>query len=313
MGIYHAAMNEALPQSAHALLRAGFDAGRVAFGPLDLTFDSYASDVVQLVRRAREALGLETTPDDLIVALKYRALKDLTLARACEAGCERAWGVLVSVYQPRLVSHVQRRGGRGATPLHTVSALLSDLALRPPSGKGRTQMGTYAGMGALGAWLATQVARRLWKDRRRRDRDGSTSFVDRERDARASPVWAGSVSAETAAALELALDGAWKALTAEERTCTLLKHRHGCAQRRIATLLGMKEYQVSRIVKRASEKLKAAIVHGVRRPSSDESSTWDHLKARLENKLATFEALEPLPGGAPSTETLPSETDPYDR
>ncbi len=279
-----------LAPASRRLLRRGFEEGQNRHGELDLSFDTYAHDVLAMIRTARSALGLPVTPSRIEAALPKRALSDLYLARACEAGSERAWEVLVATYESRLIALAAREGGRRAGPEQAVSALFAELALPAARGGARTHIGTFAGMGALGAWLATNLVRRVWNAERTRQRQRGTATADTT--SLEEPVWAGEVARDAADQLRTALDAGWRTLTKEERLCFLLKHRHGMKQRRVAALLGTAEYQVSRHIRRATLKIRGAIDHGVSPPDEGEHTAWDHIKATLAEKLATFEALE---------------------
>ena len=284
------------------LLRRGFDEGVERYGELGLDFDRYASDVEELVKQARAALGLPMDDQILVAALRKRALADLYLTRACEAGHELAWEALVANFEHRLAGLARKEEGRRATPEASASELMATLALPPPKGQARTHIGTFAGMGALWAWLATNLVRGLWKSERKRAREAAELPEDESQTRGVAPVWAGQVAEETAASLATTLDDVWQTLTREERLCLILKHRQSLAQRRIGELFAVPEYQVSRWIKRAMAKLRAAIDHGVRAPDSTDRPTWEHLRATLGSKLASFEALEaPSLGGSGET------------
>ena len=266
------------------------------FGDLPLAFETYAEDVRELVRSGRERLGLDTSAAAVKAALTCRALEDLVLARACEHGSERAWRKFHSLYERRLMGLAFKRGARGEEPQAVVAAVMSELALPAPRGRARTLLGTFDGSGSLWGWLAATVARRFARRAQRRRLPGSAAARPVEEAGAERPPWREQVGRESAARLEAGLQRAWSNLASEERCALVWKHAHGMRQRRIGELLGVREYQVSRWISRAVEKLKSAVVEVA---STDEAVAWEHLRLKIGQHLARAALAEPLPPGEP--------------
>ncbi len=276
-------------------LRDGHARGRATYGEVGLELEPYALDVWTLTQRTRETLGHGTTPRELEAAIATRALGDLYLTRACERGGERAWEAFVHAFQKRLQGLAVRKSRNRLSAEHAVSAVLAELALPPPKGGARTRLGTYAGMGALWVWLSTHLVRAIWREQERRAR--TTELPHDAEDTRRvpEPVWAGQVAAETGTLLQAALERAWASLDAEQRLCFLLKHRDGWKQRRIGELLSLPEYQVSRSLARAVQRIRDEVEKTVPPPAGTSGSVWDHLAATFRERLARFGAEAHLP------------------
>lgn len=276
-------------------LRDGHARGVATYGDLGLLLAPYAEDVWMLTKRTREALGRGTSPSEIEAAIARRALGDLFLARACERGGERAWAAFVHAYRSRLTGLAVREARDRASAEQAVGTLLAELALPPPTGGARTRFGTFAGMGALWVWLSTHLLRAIWRDRKKGERTVELPDVPEDVRREPEPVWAGQVAAETADALQRALERAWSALDAEQRVCFLLKHRDGMKQRRIAELLALPEYQVSRILTRTVQRIRDEVERTVPLPAGTSGSVWAHLAATLRSRLARFAAEAHLP------------------
>lgn len=290
------------PRLVVAAIRRGYDEGVRAHGPLGLSPAEFEGDVLALVVARRAGLRLETIARDLPPAIAALSLPDLYLARACERGSADGWRAVAREFTSRLTGLAVRRGARGADADALAGDLLSDLALPAPGGRARTLLGTYAGTGSLWAWLAASLVRRV---ARRGGRTSAETAGPTDGAAAATadaPPWRDHVDAETARQLDAALRDAWGGLEPEERTCILLKHRHGVAQRRVADLLGVPEYQVSRWLARAVAKIRGAVDRhaGPDAAADGGTSLWSRLGEVVERRLASFEAAEPHPAESPA-------------
>jgi hypothetical protein len=107
---------------------------------------------------------------------------------------------------------------------------------------------------------------------------------------------------EAAQAFSDTLESAWTRLTAEERCALVWKHRHGLKQRRIATLLGVREDKVSRWISRAVAKLAGAVGGGTGPPAG---LGWESLRQILDARLASSADPPPPPDDGPSPRESP--------
>ena len=95
-----------------------------------------------------------------------------------------------------------------------------------------------------------------------------------------------------------ALGGAWRELTGEEALALRMKIADGAKQRAIARALRVPDYQVSRWIRRATEKLERAVNRAFQGRTADwgdpDRPAWDQLLFALSEQLA-----KPAPQGPP--------------
>jgi RNA polymerase sigma factor (sigma-70 family) len=285
----------AFSPAARDALRRGFERGRTEYGPLPIAFAAYEAHVVAAATRHWAALALAPSADRLAEHVASGAMSDLYLAAACDAGSPGAWEVLAERLRPRLEGFAVRRGLASNEAEARVQDLLGDLALPPPRGGARTLLATYDGSGSFFGWLCVVLLRRIAGAARSRKPVSLDARPAEDVDA-SVPVGAGrpapdpateAVGAEQVARFDGALAHAWAGLRDQERLALLLKHRDGLRQRQIATLLGVGEPRVSRIVAAAVERLRAGLagVFGaIARP--DEATDPAALAAAVARLLA---------------------------
>lgn len=288
-----------------AELGAGYARGIERYGDLGLQVEVFFRDVIRAIRASRELLGLPTTELQLRAALAKRAIEDLYLARACEHGHERAWDVLVAEFEPRLRERAGSRIGPLADGERDATALLADLALPPPKGNARTRIGTFQGLGALWPWLLIQFQRRHWRTRWKQVRESASTDMlhahSNEAGGWPPPVWSRVLSDEAGDELERIVTRVWKALGARERNCFVLKHRMSMRQRRIAELLGLPEYTVSRAIRTVVDSMREAVERSpvLADASNAEPLTWERLAARLGSVIERVGVAFPIEEGGP--------------
>ena len=268
---------------ARDALAAGHRDGQRTFGDLGLPFERYAAEVVAGLAARFARLDLKLDEDVLREAVARCALGDLYLARALEQGSAAAWTCFEGRFTGRLIGLLTKRGARGADPEAIATALLSDLALPPPRGNARTLAGTYDGSGSLWGWLAAAAVRRL---SRTREQSETGPGAVPEVPAEAAP-WQALVERETADELERALRETWTRLEADERLVIGWRHGQGLSQRKIALLLGVAEYQVSRTRSSALSKIRGAVERTVQLPPHSAASLWERLEMVVGRHLAS--------------------------
>ena len=93
-----------------------------------------------------------------------------------------------------------------------------------------------------------------------------------------------------------ALTGAWSRLTTRERLALALKYRDGLTQRSVARILGVGEPRVSRLVRRALEKIEGPLRAAA---GTIEDHQWSGLRDAVQTRLAILAA-----GLRPSSEGM---------
>ncbi|HVS09119.1 MAG TPA: sigma-70 family RNA polymerase sigma factor [Planctomycetota bacterium] len=232
-----------------------------------LTFQEFRSRATELARRRLRACGAPDFGPRLAEVLAQTRGADLYLAIACDAGVAGAWECFTARYGSRLRG-LARHFGLSTGDAETLARdLPGDLVSPPPSRTARTIIGTYDGSGTLFDWIATIVARRVTDRMRARARaPENLGAEDASRAKGAGAIHDGPdpallvLDAEVVLQLEEGLREAWEGLTPREELSLLLCFGEGLSQRALVPLFGLSESAVSRTIKGAIEKLKAAVL-----------------------------------------------------
>lgn len=270
------------PDTRRLLARA-FGRARKSFGDHGLAPHDFLAHAVRVTTLRRRRAGLPTSARELDALLRAAALEDLYLAFACERASEAAWKQVAETYLDRLTGLAVRRGARGADGEAAASAFLAKLALPPASGDARTTIGTFSATGSLWGWLAVGLTRHLQREsaKARRTQGEGVERIKGEARAHATPV----EDTEVADAVVRALVAGMADLEPSERTAFVWKHRDALPQRRIAELLGVPSYQVSRWITRATTRLRVALEQTGQDLSGE--LPWAALGARVGRVLET--------------------------
>lgn len=295
------------PEAARALrpaLYAAYAAGRDTYGDFGLEYEAFAHGTLDTVRMGLARLGLESTTEQLGQALERAAGADLYLARACEADSSEAWARLHGVFEPLLRAVARRRGAGADEADDLAGSVIAQLATPPPSGAARTILGTYNGAGSLRGWMSVILLRRRAGEARKR----SSLRLDEQRDlptqdgrgpGRLTPTDPadGLEDAETAVRLKAALERGWNTLTRREKLALVLKYAQGLKQRHMATLLGIGEPRVSRLVSQALGKLGSAVLRTDAREDALEEPRRASLRDAIRESLASWAVRTPPMSG----------------
>jgi RNA polymerase sigma factor (sigma-70 family) len=274
-------------------LRRAYEQGEHEYGTLPVAYPLFARRYLSLTCRRLLASGVSTTDAKIAAALQRAAGADVYLTVACDENVAGAWEIFTSRFVPRLRGLARKRGARATEADDLANHLPSELAQAPANGETRTRIGRFDGSSSLFSWLTVICLRRL---------------VDRRRARAVRPIPAGSVpdqpaparqadpsrriaDAEAAHRFRTSLAAAWNELSPQESLALLWKHRDGLRQKQIAALLGVGTPRVSRIVKRAIEKLRDGVSRG------EENSSWSALLRAVEKHMETLAAGSELPRG----------------
>jgi RNA polymerase sigma factor (sigma-70 family) len=264
---------------------------RRTWGPFALPLERFVARAEAVVARRLAREGKEPTPAARADVIGRTARVDLALAVACEDGASGAWEALHGRLLPRLSGLARKRGRSDVDAEALASDVLSEMAL-PPGGSSpaRTLLGTFDGTGSLFGWSAVILVRRLSRLRpallppqapEPPALDPATVFGD----------------ADDARRFDLALRGAWDALSGRERLALAWRYLDGRSQVEIARRLRLSPPRVSRVVTGAVEKLRAALEH-VDPDGRADPRLWATLADAVRRHLAPTSAAAPLPGQA---------------
>ena len=281
-------------------LQREYKKGKKKFAGLDLPFESYAKKVFSLVCGRLEQGQIPKSKERILEVLELTACMDLYLTIACENGIPGAWEAFMQYYIPKLRSIAVHQKCPSGSAEELALNTAGDLFQPPPQGGARTRLGTYDGSGSLSAWLAVIVKRRII-DSFREQKTVSTdngSFELSSNITESYPTGTSPnpailfISKEAGGIFKEVLQESWIKLTSREALVIILKYRENLPQKEIARLLKVGEPRLSRILKKAVEKIREAVHRGFHQhfPDNkwDTNQLWNALKAAVEDHLATF-------------------------
>jgi RNA polymerase sigma-70 factor, ECF subfamily len=190
-------------------------------------------------------------------------LEDLTLARACAAGNERAWTDFISRYRQklhRMALHITRNGTHAAELADSLFADLYGVSLR--DGMRVSKLVSYTGRGSLEGWLRTVMAQEFINRYRKQKRTVSLEEQTEEGAQFTAPVPAPESVPDRR--LETVTDEALAELSSEDRFTLAAYFLDGRTLAEIARILGLHESSVSRRLDRLATALRKRILAGLR-------------------------------------------------
>jgi RNA polymerase sigma-70 factor (ECF subfamily) len=233
-------------------------------------------------------------------------LEELTLARACAAGNERAWQDFINRYRQKLYSmalHITRDGAHAA---ELADSLFADLyGVNARDGARRSKLVFYTGRGSLEGWLRTVMAQEFINRYRKQKR-----MVSLEEQTEEGVQFAAAVSDPTRASdrasdqrLEAATDEALAELSSEDRFTLASYYLDGRTLAEIARTLGLHESSVSRRLERLATGLRKRILAGLRMQGMSHAQATEaletdvrDLQVNLRSRLAQDSGAKPFPG-----------------
>jgi len=227
--------------------------GAATFG---FTLSEFGDMLADVVRRAfPQGCG----PSEREQFLNGLRVEDLTLARACARGNERAWDRFLVLYRAHLYHAAAGITGEESAARELADSLYADLFGMGVGKEGRrSKLESYTGRGSLEGWLRTVLAReyvnRYRKQRRLLSFDEA---VEAPAQARAAepPV---SVSEQEKAAQ--ATDAALAALSPEEQFLLAAYYLDGRTLAEMGRAVGLHESTVSRRLEKITSGLRKDIV-----------------------------------------------------
>jgi RNA polymerase sigma-70 factor (ECF subfamily) len=213
-------------------------------------------------------------------------VEDLALARACAAGNERAWQVFMLRFREKLYDTGRQLTRDDATGRELADSVYADLyGTKTRAGRRQSKLFSYSGRGSLGGWLRTVLAQEYINHYRKHRRMVS---LDRECEEGAQfPAAAIESVTEIDERLEQAVDGALRALAAEDRFILASYFLDERTLAEIARALSVHESTISRKVEKLTKGLRKQILKGLIRMGmnkrqADEALAADARDLRLD-------------------------------
>src|SRR5580700_9721480 len=198
-------------------------------------------------------------------------LEELTLARACAAGNERAWQDFISRFRQKLHKMALHITRDSASAAELADSLFADLyGVNARDGVRNSKLVSYTGRGSLEGWLRTVMAQEFINRYRKQKRvvsleeqtDEGAQFAA----ATPEPTCASDQSSDGISdqRLEAATDEALAELSAEDRFTLASYYLDGRTLAEIARTLGLHESSISRRLDRLATGLRKRILAGLR-------------------------------------------------
>jgi len=213
-------------------------------------------------------------------------LEELTLARACAAGNERAWQDFISRYRQKLHSmalHITRDGAHAA---ELADSLFADLyGVNARDGIRSSKLVFYTGRGSLEGWLRTVMAQEFINRYRKQKRTVSLEEQTEEgvQFAAAVPEPACTSDRLSERRLEAAIDEALAELSSEDRFTLASYYLDGRTLAEIARPLGLHESSVSRRLDRLATGLRKRILAGLRAQGMSHAQATEALETDVRD------------------------------
>ena len=253
---------EAVLRENDHLVRIVFQSGSAAHPSLPLPYEVFARRLVGIVHRRPLGDLADTGPGHFMRRLSRVAGPEIFLAIACEERVPGAWEVFTATHAADLREASFRHRSPGTDSQEIADGLIGDLFSPPASGDAGTRIGTWDGSGPLGAWLLAVLRNRFLDARRsaegearRRQAAGRMSAPGAAEPSGDDPALSAEAREERFE-LERRLHEAWETLSPGEMLALTLKFRDGRPQTEIASLLGVGEPRVSRIIVKGLRKLR---------------------------------------------------------
>ena len=262
-----------------ALLAELHELGRQTHVGLVLPVADFSEAVLARVSARLQRGSLEATPRHTGDMLRTTSGADLYLVMCCDHDMPGAWERLTQAYEPRVRKLALHLGCRDVDALST--DLFGDLSGPAKVSFARTRLGTYLGAGTLFAWLGEGRVTGWGGSQARAARPRPRLLVSRVSPTPPDDPLEHAMVDELAGRLRDLLHVAWETLDDQERRVLLFKYREGLGQRTIASVLGLSESRISRIVSQALTRIRTTLAKQLQSEHpdrwADQDRTWQAL------------------------------------
>jgi RNA polymerase sigma-70 factor (ECF subfamily) len=227
--------------------------GGSQFGLDRSSFDSLLEEIQQ------RYLPAGASADESRDFCRSLRVSELVLARGCAAGNERAWEEFLSRYREKIYAIAGYIAKPSSVARELADTLYADL-YGTGAGEGQrvSKLASYSGRGSLEGWLRTVLAQQYVNRYRREYR-----LVSLDEQAEAGSQFVSPSAPPTVAIdqrLELAIDGALAASSAEERFLLAAYYLDGRTLFEIGELLAVHESTISRRLEKLAKELRKRIL-----------------------------------------------------
>ena len=228
--------------------------------------------------------------EDLFDTLR---IEDLTLARACAAGHERAWEQFMTRFRELLYDAALGIAKESSQAKDLADSIYADLygMTETDEGRRKSKLASYTGRGSLEGWLRTVIAQEFINRYRSKKRLVSLEEEEEEGQQFAAPNPEPHASIDPR--VDTAVGEALRALDSESRTILSAYYLDGRKLAEIGRMLGFHEATASRKLEKITKTLRKAIrenmlKRGMSRRQVDEALETDvrDLNISVRDQLA---------------------------
>jgi RNA polymerase sigma-70 factor (ECF subfamily) len=240
----------------------------------------------------------------------YRSLRveELSLARACAAGNERAWEVFLTRYREKLYDMAAGIAREYSASRELADALYADLyGSENRTGQRVSKLASYTGRGSLEGWLRTVMAQQFINRYRQQRRLVSLEEESEGGRQFAAPNPEPDPPADSR--LGAATDEALAELTSEDRFLLSAYYLDGRTLAEVARMVGVHESTISRKLEKVAKSLRKRIAilliqRGMSRQQAEEAMEIDvrDIQINIRDRLTQKPG-----GGSFSDKSAPEE------
>ncbi len=226
-------------------------------------------------------------------------VEDLTLARACAAGVERAWEVFMARYREKLYDIAAYIAKESSAARELADSLYADLyGITARDGQRVSKLASYTGRGSLEGWLRTVMAQEFVNRYRRQKR--LVSLEEEEEGGRELAANEPEPVIAVDPRLEAATDEALAALPAEDRFILASYYLDERTLAEIARTLAVHESTISRKLDKLARLVRKQILaalerRGMTRRQAEEAMEVDVRDLRLNLRDQTAQESDRRP------------------
>ena len=275
-------------------------------GP-SISFEEFAQLLLQVAERYHFGAP-PTVPPSVAAQLAFlRSLhaEELVLARACAAGDEAAWEKFIVLYRETIYHAAYAIAGSDSVGRELADSLYADLyGLRARDAERRSPLLLYHGRGSLAGWLRSVLAQRFVDLHRKTHREVSLDELPEP----ALPPEASAPPERVTSLIQQAVQVTLVRLPSDQRFILSAYYLDGRTLKQIASLLGVHESTVSRLLSRLTASLRKQIVGeltktGISRREAGEIMQVDVRDLEIQvRKILQGETISAFQGGSQATD-----------
>jgi RNA polymerase sigma-70 factor, ECF subfamily len=242
-----------------------------------IAYEEFEQLLLQVAKRYRFGSALPEPPSVAAQVAFLRSLhaEELVLARACAAGDESAWEKFIVRYRETIYHAAYAIAGSDSVGRELADSLYADLyGLRARDGERCSPLLLYHGRGSLAGWLRSVLAQRFVDLHRKTHRE--VSLDELAEPAAPPPTAEASAPPQRVTFLiQRVVQMTLARLPSDQRFILSAYYLDGRTLKQIASLLGVHESTVSRLLSRLTASLRKQIVGeltrtGISRREADE-------------------------------------------